>query len=345
MAPSFDRGETLAERFRQHLGDQDHLYGHFLRRMADDWESGGFVRRICAGWEDSPHGSSVQLRLLAGLFRIVLTGRAPELVPYYPCLGGTAPPETAWPVALEVMEQHESELHDALDIAPQTNEVARSNALLVGLFAAVESTGFRRVRLLEPGASAGLNLLVDRYRYEFGSDGWGPRSSPVVLTGAIVGDIRGADFSIVARRGCDHSPVDVASPEGQLRLRSFVWPFHIARHERLTRAFTVAATDPPVVERAGAANWLETQLSESVEPDVLTVVWHSITRMYWTVEESRAVDAVLATAGTRMPIARIAMEYPEVVAGVRPELTLEVMGGPVRVLADVGDHGVPVSMR
>jgi hypothetical protein len=345
MAPSFDQGETLAERFRKHLGQEQHLYGCFMRGMADDFDAGGPVRRICEGWEDAPHGSAVQLRLLAGLFRIVLTGRAPELVPYYPCLGGTEPPGDAWPIALKVMATNEAELHESLQIAPQTNEVARSNALLVGLFAAVEATGMRRVRLLEPGASAGLNLLADRYRYEFGWRTWGPESSPVLLRG-IDDEVRAVDFEIVSRRGCDHSPVDITSPEGQLRLRSFVWPFHVARHEILTAALSIATIEPPVIDRGSAADWLETQLAEPVDPEVLTVVWHSITRMYWSPDESARVDDVIRAATCRQPVARVAMEYPQVVGGEGPELTLELRdGGSPQVLADVGDHGTPVTLR
>jgi hypothetical protein len=91
------------------------------------------VRAICRGWEDAPAGAVIQLRLLARLFRIVLTGRAPELVPYYPCLGGTAPPAEAWPVVRPVLAGHVDELREALEVAPQTNEVGRSTALLVGL--------------------------------------------------------------------------------------------------------------------------------------------------------------------------------------------------------------------
>ena len=86
-----------------------------MRGMADDWEAGGPVRRICAGWEDAPHGSAIQLRLLAGLFRIVLTGRAPELVPYYPCLGGDEPPERRVAGGARGAAANEAELHEALD--------------------------------------------------------------------------------------------------------------------------------------------------------------------------------------------------------------------------------------
>ena len=85
------RRQTLADRFRAHAGDAQHLYGYAMRAMADDWEAGGPVRQVCAGYEDAPTGSAIQLRLLAGVFRLVLTGAAPQLVPYYPCLGGEQP--------------------------------------------------------------------------------------------------------------------------------------------------------------------------------------------------------------------------------------------------------------
>ena len=52
-----------------------------MRAMADDWEAGGPVAAVCAGYEDAPRGSAMPLRLLAGVFRLVLTDRAPELVP------------------------------------------------------------------------------------------------------------------------------------------------------------------------------------------------------------------------------------------------------------------------
>ena len=79
---SWDRGDTLADRFRSHAGAACHLYGHAMRGMADDWEAGGPVRTICAGYEQAPPGSALPLRLLAGVFRLVLTDQAPELVPF-----------------------------------------------------------------------------------------------------------------------------------------------------------------------------------------------------------------------------------------------------------------------
>lgn len=343
--PAFDAGLTLADRMRSHAADQQHLYGQLMRAMADDWDAGGPTRTICQGWENAPEGAVVQLRLLAGLFRIVLTDRAPELVPFYPCLGGDAPPAEAWPLVRDVLSRHTGELHDALDVAPQTNEAGRSTALLVGLFESVRRTGLSRIRLLELGASAGLNLLVDQFR--FVNAGWavGPEESPLVLRDGVDGDVKPTAFEVVARRGCDLQPVDANTADGRLRLRSFVWPFQPARHERLNAALEVAATLPVSVDEASAGEWLEAQLAQVVEDDVLTVVWQSITRLYWPIEETRRVNEAVSRAATTRPVAHIAMEFPLEGPSTGAELTLLLPGmAAPEVLAKVGDHGTPVAM-
>lgn len=343
--PAFDAGLTLADRMRSHAGDQQHLYGHLMRAMADDWEAGGPTRQICQGWEDAPEGAVVQLRLLAGLFRIVLTQRAPELMPFYPCLGGEASPAKAWPMVRGVLIRHTSELHDALDVAPQTNEPARSTALLVGLFEAVRRTGLSRIRLLELGASAGLNLLVDRFRFVNPDWEFGPDQSPLVLRDGVRGEVEPMAFDVVVRRGCDLQPVHAATSEGRLRLRSFVWPFQPARHERLAAALEVAAAWPVKVDQASAGQWLEEQLALSVDDDVLTVVWQSITRLYWPSEETTRVHRALRSAAGAQPVSHITMEFPTVGLSTEADLTLLLpgMAAPKRI-ASVGDHGTPVVM-
>jgi hypothetical protein len=182
--------------------------------------------------------------------------------------------------------------------------------------------------------------------------------SPLVLADAVIGQVQPVDYAIVSRRGCDLEPVDASTPEGQLRLTSFVWPHQVERHERLRAALQVARRYPPTVDRAGAADWLHAELSEAAEPDVLTVVWHSVTRLYWPVAESERVTELVAAAGARVPIAHIAMEHPAAEAGVPAELTVDLRmprgdptsavlgtvertGGPILV-GTVADHGMPV---
>lgn len=336
---------SLPDRFRAHFGHRDHLYGVLLEEMADDWEADGVTRELFEGWEDAEVRQVPQLRLLAGLFRIVLRGDAPQLAAFYPSLGGDADPEEAWAAVRPVLSSHVAELRASLSEAPQTNEPGRAVALLVGLSEAVRATGRRRVRLLEPGASAGLGLLVDRYR--FVGDGWsaGPEGSPVTVPGCGAAGFVPEPFEVVERRGCDVAPVDVGTDRGADHLRSFVWPWMLERHARLDGAIAVARTHPVRVERARAAGWVARRLAEPTPEDVLTVVWHSVTRMYWPLEESEAVAAAVREARGRGVVAHVSLETPweawgSAATGLDPLLPRVELDGEVLGTAD--HHGPPV---
>lgn len=174
---------------------------------------------------------------------------------------------------------------------------------------------------------------------------YGPDDSALQLVDGVVGRVVPAPFAIVERRGCDLAPVDAATAEGQLTLRSFVWPFHVGRHERLTQALEIARLDPLVVDRAGAGEWLEDQLSSAVADDVLTVIWQSITQQYWPPQEIVRVDEAVARAALSQRLARVAMEFGNGTAELTTDVAADGSGleGPVR-LGDVGDHGEPVTL-
>jgi hypothetical protein len=340
---AFD-GDTLAERFRNHFGHTDHLYGALLAEMADDWEVGGVTREIFDGWQDAPARQFPQLRMLAGLFRIVLRGEAPQLEGFYPALGGDLDHHDAWAVVRPVLGAHVDELQESLREAPQTNEPARTVALLVGLAEAVRRTGLRRVRLLEPGASAGLGLLVDQYR--FVGDGWaaGPVDSRLVVERCAAAGFAPEAVDVVDRRGCDVAPVDAASDEGAAYLTSFVWPWQLDRHARLAAALQVAREHPVAVDRAPASTWVAERLADVVDDDVLTVVWHSVTRLYWPTEETSAMTAAVEEARARIPLVHVAMEHgwPEPGSGDDPGLPLVTVDDDV--LATCDHHGPPLRL-
>jgi hypothetical protein len=82
-----------------------------------------------------------------------------------------------------------------------------------------------KVESNEIGASAGINTMMARCRYELGGVKAGPSQSPMT----IAPDWRGppppaGDVEIVAVRGCDMAPVDLTDPEQALRLKAYVWP-------------------------------------------------------------------------------------------------------------------------
>ncbi|MGH3471327.1 MAG: DUF2332 domain-containing protein [Nocardioidaceae bacterium] len=333
----------LAEIFRSHFGHREHLYGVLLDELADDLEAGGPTAQICRHHLDATRDEVIQLRLLAAVFRIVLRGEAPQLAAFYPCLGGSLPAEEAWKPLRPVLADHAHELSVGLDKAPQTNEVGRSACLALGLFEAVRRHGISQVRLLEPGASAGLNLNVDRYRILGQGWAWGEKDGLVLDTQAA--GIRPEPVTVLERRGCDLDPLDATSPEDARYLTSFVWPFDLARHARLAAALETAQGHPVVLDRAPASVWVPDQLSHPVGEDRLTVIWTSITQQYWPTPESEAVDDAVSEARKRIPLARITME------GVPPAQTgggydIAAHGPQLRVDGEViarsHHHGLPI---
>lgn len=318
------------------------LYAGLLERAAADVESLGATWEVLRGHEDDPRFSVLGLRLLGGVNRLVLTGREPTLADSY--AGGDA--DRAWDLLREVLERNAAELRDSIDRPVQTNEVARCAALVFGFLGVAAETGLP-LRLLEVGASAGLNLRWDRYRYEADGFSWGPADSPVRLEFELSGKPPPElppSVEIQARRGCDKTPVDATVAEGQLTLLTYVWPDQVERIARLEAALAVAGEVPIELDRERAAAWADRMLAEPA-PGEARVIYHSIVSQYLGDEERAALFAAIRAAGERAtaaaPLAWLRMEPADDRANL--ELTLWP-GGEDRHLARVGYHGNPVEL-
>jgi hypothetical protein len=64
------------------------MYGQLLDRVGADVSEGGVFADVLSGHENDPGPSALALRLLGGLHRLVLDGRAPALRRWYPSVGG-----------------------------------------------------------------------------------------------------------------------------------------------------------------------------------------------------------------------------------------------------------------
>jgi hypothetical protein len=246
-----------------------------------------------------------------------------------------------------------------LDHAPQTNEVGRSAALVGGLLRLTDRWPLP-VRLFEIGASGGLNLQADRFRFTAddppeGRD-WGDPASPVQLEGAWTGAPlpTSAPLSVVERGGSDVHPVDVSTEDGRLTLTSYVWPDMTERHARLAGALELARSRPVVVERADAASYVDRL---AVVPGTLTVLWHSVMWQYVPRDQQELVTTRLAalgaTANDDAPLAHLFAEptrrTPEedhrfwVCAEAWPAPSAVLAGGDRAFLGLMSPHGVPVT--
>lgn len=321
------------------------MYGDLFELVATDVAAGGVFATILSGHRDAPSREAVPLRLLGGLHRLVLDGRAARLRRWYPSTGGRWDPTSAWPEIRDSAAGHADALRAALDQPPQTNEVGRSAALIGGLLRINELD--LPVRLFEIGTSAGLNLRADHYRYRFAESQWGPADSPVTIDDAWRGELppqRGV--RIVERCGYDIAPIDIGGADGEMTVLSYVWPDQDARLARLRGAIEVARRVPARLERQTAGSALA---GVALADDALTVLWHSITWQYLSADERDAVRAqverLAAQADTRSPFAHLTMEPTRSRPGAPISFTVCARSWPdggSRVLAECHPHGPPV---
>ena len=321
------------------------LYFYLLERLADDTEAGGPAWSVLAEYASDPPGSALALRLMGAVHRLVLEGRASSLAMHYPSAGGE--PQDAWPAFRRTLEESCGELQDLVSRPVQTNEVGRSAALLGGFLLVSRETGLP-LRVLELGASAGLNLRWDRYCYEASGAGWGNPTSPVRIVDPFVGPPFPpfeTSASVVERGGCDPRPLDPTGEEGRLTLLSYVWADQRWRLQLLRDALAAAPGLPVRVEAAAAAAWLAARLANARE-GIATVVYHSIVMQYLDAAERERLDEIFTEAGARAsqtaPLARLALEP----GGEEAELVLTTWpGGEECLLATAGYHGRPVRWR
>ncbi|MFI1980782.1 DUF2332 domain-containing protein [Streptomyces wedmorensis] len=288
------------------VSDDAPVSAALLTQLAEDIATRGDVGRLLLGHPDSQR-ALFGLRALAGLHQLVLAGQAPQLSAEIASALRSGPMRAEidairlWLTARDVFLRHPDAMSAALGRPVQQHHPARAGALLRGL----SMLPLARVRLLEIGACAGLNLLLDHYHWRGTGWEWGPSASPLSLTadGPHPGELE-----IVERAGCDLAPRDPGDPADALILRSFLPVEHTEDLRRLEAAIAVAALIRPRVDQADAAPWLAKYLAEPAEGGVLTVVWHSLVWHYLTPDHRSAVEAVLRDAARSGPVVRIAYE-------------------------------------
>ena len=290
-------------------------------------------------WESDPDGwaSGLPLRLCGGLHALVRRGDLPGLALLYPPAPLPEEPEL-WAALIPALDRAAPELAPWLETAPQTNEVGRAAALMAGLLVVAAETG-KPIELFELGASAGLNLLLDRYGYDLGGIAAGDLQSPLQLRPPWQGPPPpAAAVRVVARHGVDLRPIDAVADRE--RLLAYVWPDQPQRLKQLEAAIALSAADPPQLDRGDAADWLDTRLAPT--PGVARVVMHSVAYQYFPPEAQDRVKRRIARAGeqasTDAPIAWLRFEKEPDDKQTSLRLTL-YPGGDDRLLAWCHPHG------
>jgi hypothetical protein len=283
------------------------IYERIASSVARDRELLELVRR-------TPPECHLPLSLLAAVHDLLLDGIEHPLAEVY---AGTSDADPA-PLFADVCRRHPDAVTEVMAARPvQTNECGRS-ALIGPALTWLASQGLGPLALVDVGASAGLNLLCDRYRLDYGSYGaTGPPDSPVTVQCRVeAGDppIAQALPELVARVGIDRSTVDL-SEAGDVRwLLACVWP-DTGRLDRTRAAVELARSDPPTV-REGDANELLPKVLDELPSDAVPVVCTTWSFSYFSLEQRAVFEGLLSDASRRGPVAWLCGDGADVLASL-----------------------------
>lgn len=327
----------------------DELSASFLESARGAGHRAPLYRRLSTGLADDPDTARLLLHapveqrlpvlLFACVHWLLLRERTHELCRWYPNLAARHPDGPAsgdpYPVFRRFCHDHEDVLAALLaSRTTQTNEIGRCALFVPALAKVAAERG--PLTLLDVGASAGLNLLLDRYHYRYEDEQGGehriaglPGSVEVELRCGVRGDVPlPAELpSIVDRRGLDRSPIDVTEADEADWLRACVWPDQADRFERLDASLALAAAHPPTIVRGDAVADLAAT-ADGLDPHAHLVVIDSWALNYLSAPARRGfVDALDEIAGSRdltwcaieSPALTAELPWPEPVDG--PHLT------------------------
>ncbi|WP_294321362.1 DUF2332 domain-containing protein [uncultured Sphingomonas sp.] len=288
-------------------------------------------------WPGEPIPDALPLRLVGGLHALARTGSDPALTALFAGRGD------AVATLRRVLVDHDAALLPWLDGPPQTSEPMRSGVLMTGLLAVAAAHG-PRVELLEIGSSAGLNLLIDRYRFDLGGVRVGPEDAAVTIRP----DWRGAPppavpVAIRSVRGVDIQPLDATDFTVATRLAGYIWADQPERQARLSAAIAMQRARPVDLVQGDAVDWLRDRLAEPQAKGTTRVLLHSVVWQYLGDARRGAITAMMDDAAARAtpdrPLAWVRMEPDRVLQ--RQELHVQHWPGQPepRMLATAHAHG------
>jgi hypothetical protein len=243
---------------------------------------------------------------LAAIHFLLMEGHSPHLAGYYQSLVvKPLPVEGVDDAFIEfVLANEEAIVHLANTRYTQTNECRRCVALLPG----VMTSPFDEFHLVEIGTSAGLNLALDHYRYDFDGLAWGPDSA-VRLSAGVPGDQpRLRNIEIGRRVGIDINVIDRNDPDDRRWLDALIWPEHEERRERLRRALALTSgmemefVEGSVLDELG-------QILDDLPASDPVVVMNSFVLIQLDPDQREHVEDMVEEARKARPIYRVSFEF------------------------------------
>lgn len=255
--------EVLADRFRNFsatsTATRAPLYSRLAAAVADD-------REVLQLLQAAPETQQLPVLLFAGVHHLLLQGLGPALAAHYPNLSPTPSNGDPVPLFRAFALEHAAPLTAMIAVRhTQTNEVGRCAQFVppMGILAAEVGP----MAHVDVGTSAGLNLLLPRYHYEYAPGGTVGAPSTVSLRCEARGDhavpVPTAMPVVTRSIGIDLQPIDVHDDDEVRWLEACVWPDQPDRFARLVAAIALAREHTPDVRRGDAVLDLAAVINEA----------------------------------------------------------------------------------
>jgi hypothetical protein len=300
--------DDLAEVWRwfgaQHFRGESPIYERIAMAVAADDEVLALLRH-------APPAAHLPLVPLAAARSLLLEGLDHPLGEVYRGRSDADP----GPLFLDLCRRHRDSLLAILQTRRvQTNDCGRSALIAPALTWTTRRTS-GPYWLIDVGASAGINLLCDRFRLDYGAHGaTGPADSPVGISCQVkAGDPPIADRvpDLVGRVGIDASPIDLSDPADARWLLACVWP-DSGRADRVEASIALAQQHPPRLIAGRATDVLPSVLGE-LPADVTAIVMTTWAFSYFSTDERAEFIELLRAESDRRDVVWVCCETAGVV--------------------------------
>lgn len=277
----------------------------------------------------APAGQPVPNLLFAAVHVLLAgaPGKRDPLAGYYPSLAKpAAPPTDAFQAFRRFCLAHASAITEIIGRrSVNTNEVGRCAILRLGYAVIAHMLPAVPFAVVEIGASAGLNLFWDAYRYEYDR---GSADTPTIagdpasrvrigctIRGAKPPLLRADDpFAerVVRRVGVEIEPISLDNPADVAWLRALVWPEQRERALRLDHAIAIARAARHrlnfSIRRGDGVAVLPAIAAELADSEALCIV-HSFTLNQFSSEARLFLDHALRDISGKRAVLRLGLEW------------------------------------
>lgn len=275
---------------------------------------------------NSVHGPIPNI-LFASIHYLILKGKDNGLSVFYP--DTTDNPEMEkdpYPLFRDFCRDYRSEIKLLLKSKyVQTNEVQRCSLLMPALNQ-VYSEAKEPLSVVEVGTSAGLNLLFDQYRYDYGKDFIvGNRNSEISLKCVLKGDnfppLKDGLPKINFKAGIDLNPIDPHDEEAVTWLKALIWPEHTKRRRTLEAAILEAQKHNLELVRGDALEVLQ-KIIDRVPLDSALCVFSTFTLNQFPRKKHEKFTDHLVRASIQRPVYSINIGFADGDSHQFPEIML-----------------------